>query len=144
MPRILKQTLFGLFFLAIFGGAGFWIYDSFRSVPTCFDKIQNQGEEDVDCGPVCGNVCLSSLKSIEGRNSHLFKIKEENGGSDFDALFRVSNPNTQFGSAWVNYELTLFDGQGQALLQKPGRFYILPGQTKYVYEPALKTKLPAI
>ncbi|MDP3697227.1 MAG: hypothetical protein Q8R55_04335 [Candidatus Taylorbacteria bacterium] len=144
MLRFLKQTLFGLFFLAVFGGIGFWIYTVTRPVLTCFDKIQNQGEEAVDCGPVCGNVCLSLLKPIEVKNSYLFKIKEEAGGIDYDTLFLVSNPNTQFGSAWVNYEVTLFDSQDKALLQKPGRFYILPGQTKYIYEPALKTKSPAI
>src|SRR3989344_2010209 len=144
MPRILKQTLFGLFFLAVFGGVVFWIYQSTRPVLTCFDKIQNQGEEAIDCWSVCGNVCLSLLKPIEVKNSYLFKIKEEAGGIDHDTLFLVSNLNTQFGSAWVNYEVTLFDGQGQALLQKPGRFYILPGQTKYIYEPALKTKSPAV
>lgn len=143
MPRFLKQLLFALLFLVIFGGGGFWIYKATRPVMTCFDKIQNQEEEGVDCGAVCGNVCLSSLKPIEARNSYLFKVKETGGEFDYDALFRVSNPNAEFGAAWVNYELTLFDNQNQVLRQKPGRFYILPGQTKYIYEPALKTKVLA-
>src|SRR3989344_4259594 len=118
MRRFLKQFLFGLFFLAIFGGVGFWIYSATRPVLTCFDKIQNQGEEDVDCGPVCGNACLSLLKPVEVRGSYIFKVKEESGVSDHDVLFRVSNPNAQFGSAWVNYEVTLFYSQDNALLQK--------------------------
>src|SRR3989344_3917370 len=145
MDRFLKQFLFAVLFIVVFGGGGFWIYKATRPEMTCFDKIKNQTEEGVDCGPVCGNVWLSALKPIEVRNSYLFTINQGSVGMvDYDALFKVSNPNTQFGSAWVNYELTLFDSQDKSLLQKSGRFYILPGQTKYVYEPALKTKSPAI
>lgn len=120
------------------------IYKATLPVPTCFDKIQNQTEEGVDCGLVCGNVCLSSLKQIEVRNSYLFTINHESAGPiDHDALFRVINPNTQIGSPQVSYELTIFDSQNVVSLSKTGRFYILPGQTKYVYEPMLKTKSPA-
>lgn len=147
MDRFLKQFLFALLFLVIFGGIGFWIYRATRPAVTCFDKIQNQNEEGIDCGAVCGNICQSSIKPIETRNSYLFKIKEPSSVGDtfdFDALFRVYNPNIQLGSAWVNYELNIFDDQNQVLLQKPGRFYILPGQTKYIYEPALKTPKPAM
>ncbi|OGN11645.1 MAG: hypothetical protein A3C71_00855 [Candidatus Yanofskybacteria bacterium RIFCSPHIGHO2_02_FULL_43_15c] len=144
MPRFFKQFLFALLFLVIFGGGGFWIYKVTRPEMTCFDKIQNQNEEGIDCGEVCGNVCLSALKSIEVRNSYLFTIDQGFASMvDYDALFKVSNPNTQFGSAWINYELTVFDDQNQVLLQKPGRFYILPGQTKYIYESSLQTKQPA-
>ena len=65
MPRILKQTLFGLFFLAVFGGVVFWIYQSTRPVLTCFDKIQNQDEEGVDCGGKCQILCRAdSIKPI--------------------------------------------------------------------------------
>lgn len=144
MSRFFKQFLFGIIFLVIFGGVGFWIYLIARPAVTCFDKIQNQSEEGIDCGQVCGKVCLSSLKPIEVRNSYLFNVKEEDGQFDYDALFKVSNLNTEFGSGWVNYELTLLDSQNQTLLKKPGRFYILPGQTKYIYEPILKTKSLAI
>lgn len=143
MPRFFKQLLFALLFLVIFGGVGFGIYKLIKEEPTCFDKIQNQTEEGVDCGQVCGNVCLSSLKPIEVRNSYLFSVSEDADDFDYDALFRVSNFNTEFGSGLVNYELTVFDNQNQSLLQKSGNFYILPGQTKYIYEPALKTKLSA-
>lgn len=146
MDRFFKQFLFGIIFLVILGGVGFGIYKVVKPAPTCFDKIQNQGEEAVDCGAVCGNICESSIKPIETRNSYLFKIKEPSSVGDtfdFDALFRVYNPNTQLGSAWVNYVLTIFDDQNQVLLQKPGRFYILPGQTKYIYESSLKTPKPA-
>lgn len=145
MPRFFKQLLFGIFFLAVFGGIGFWVYQYWQPVPTCFDQIQNQGEEAVDCGPVCGNVCLSLLKPMEVREAHLFKIKEEAGGlADHDVLFRVVNPNAQFGAGAVNYELNIIDAGGASLLKKAGQLYILPGQTKYIYEPALRTRSSAV
>ncbi len=145
MLRFLKQFLFGLLFLAIFGGVGFWIYNSTRPVLSCFDKIQNQGEEDVDCGAVCGNVCISLLGPMEVRSSHLFKIKEEAGGLiDYDTLFSVHNPEAHFGSSRVSYELAILDAQKDPLFTKTGQFYILPKQTKYIYEPALKTKSLAV
>lgn len=142
MDRFFKQLLFAIIFLAILGAVGFGVYKLAKEEPTCFDKIQNQTEEGVDCGAVCGNICLSSLKPVEVKSSYLLKIKEEGGWLDHDALFRVYNPNTQFGSSRVEYELAILDNQGISLLNKIGWFYILPGQTKYIYEPLLKTKSP--
>src|SRR3989344_1402709 len=146
MLRILKQFVFGIFFVAVFGGVGFWIYHTVTyHEPTCFDKIQNQGEEDVDCGLICGNVCLSLLKPLEVRESYLFKIKDEVGGlADYDGLFQVTNLNTKFGAEAVNYELSIVDSVGASLLKKTGQFYILPGQTKYIYEPTLRTRSSAV
>ena len=116
MDRLLKQFLFALLFLAIFGGISFWIYRITRPVVSCFDKIQNQGEEAVDCGGVCGNFCLSSLKPIEIKNSYLFKITEESGGvADYDTLFKVYNPNSQFGSSRVDYEVLVLDAENNVL-----------------------------
>lgn len=143
MTRIQKQLIYGIVFIIVIGALGFWIYGGVKHQPTCFDKIQNQTEEGVDCGSVCGNTCLQSLTPISVKNSHLFKIQELNGQTDYDALFRVTNPNTQFGSSNAEYELNILDVQGNSLFRKTGSFYILPGQTKYVYEPLLKTKTPA-
>ncbi len=143
MSRGLKQLIFGLIFVVVFGAVGFWVYKSFQPTLTCFDKIQNQGEEGVDCGKVCGNTCLESLLPIKVLDSRLFKIRDINGKMDYDALFRVSNPNTQFGSGNTEYELKVLDSQGNTLVSKNDSFYILPGQTKYIYEPLLKTSGPA-
>ena len=142
MTRITKQLIFGFIFIIIFSTIGFGIYKSFQVEPTCFDLIQNQTEEGVDCGKVCGNTCLQSLESIRALSSNLFEIRELNGQTDYDALFRVYNPNTQFGSSNVEYSLNILNMNGDSIslmLSKTGSFYILPGQTKYIYEPLLKT-----
>ena len=141
MTRSGKQVVFGLIFILAVTLLIFGIYRWSEPTPTCFDKIQNQQEEGVDCGKVCGNTCLQSLQPIKVLSSNLFKVGELNGQTDYDALFRVYNPNTQFGSANVEYSLNILNLNGDTisfLLSKTGSFYILPGQTKYIYEPLLK------
>ncbi|MBI2058066.1 MAG: hypothetical protein HYT63_03770 [Candidatus Yanofskybacteria bacterium] len=141
MARTTKQLLFGLIFLTLFGLVSFGIYKSFQIEPTCFDLIQNQTEEGVDCGKVCGNTCLQSLEPIKVLSSNLFEIRELNGQTDYDALFRVYNPNTQFSSSNTEFELKILDSAGGIILSQAGSFYILPGQTKYIYIPLLKTSV---
>ncbi len=143
MTRTVKQITFGGVFVVVVAFVVFGIYRWTRPTLTCFDKIQNQGEEGVDCGKVCGNTCLESLLPIKVLDSRLFKIRDINNQMDYDAFFRVSNPNIQFGSGNVEYELKILDGQGNILVAKNNSFYILPGQTKYVYEPLLKTNSSA-
>lgn len=141
MTRSGKQVVFGLIFVVAATLLVFGIYRWSEPVPTCFDKIQNQQEEGVDCGKVCGNTCLQSLQPIRVLSSNLFKVSELNGQIDYDALFRVYNPNTHFGSANVEYSLRILNLNGDtisSILSKTGSFYILPGQTKYVYEPLLE------
>src|SRR3989344_4056963 len=141
LSRIQKQLIYGFVFFIAIGALSFWIYTAARLTPTCFDKIQNQQEEGVDCGKVCGNTCLQSLQPIRVLSSNLFKVSELNGQIDYDALFRVYNPNTQFGSANVEYSLSILNLNGDiisSILSKTGSFYILLGQTKYVYEPLLE------
>ncbi|OGY68190.1 MAG: hypothetical protein A3I24_03105 [Candidatus Harrisonbacteria bacterium RIFCSPLOWO2_02_FULL_41_13b] len=144
MTRGLKQLIFGLIFIVIFGAISFGIYRAFQVEPTCFDKIQNQTEEGVDCGKVCGNTCFQSLEPIRVLSSNLFKIRELNGQIDYDALFRVYNPNTKFGSADTEFELKILGSAGDVILSQAGGFYILPGQTKYIYIPLLKTNTTGI
>ncbi|KKU42980.1 MAG: hypothetical protein UX56_C0001G0015 [Candidatus Azambacteria bacterium GW2011_GWD2_46_48] len=64
--RTQKQVIIAIFFLGIlfFIGGGF--YFAFRSPASCFDKIQNQGEEDIDCGGPCATACEEKeLKPLE-------------------------------------------------------------------------------
>lgn len=143
MPRLLKQVIYGLVLLSILGLIAYGFYAWLIPKPTCFDQAQNQGEEGVDCGEICGNICLDSLKPLEVRDSHLLKVGEEKNFYDYDALFKVVNHNNAFGASEIEYEITLFDGQDVLLLQKRESSYLWPGQTKFIYEPLLRTNAPA-
>lgn len=139
MPRILKQLIFGLGYLVIWGFVAFGVYAFMQVDPTCNDNIQNQGEEGVDCGFVCGNTCLESLEPLEVQNSYLFKISESDKDNDYDVLFKVYNPNARFGASQLEYEVDLFDVKNILFLRKRGFSYILSGQAKYIFEPAILT-----
>lgn len=140
MPRLVKQFIFGAGYLVIFGFIAFGIYALTRVDPTCLDGIQNQGEEGADCGFVCGNTCLASLAPIEVRESYLFKITEDKAtGNDYDVLFKIYDPNPRFGVSRLEYEVNLFDAENELFLRKRGFTYVLPGQTKFVFEPAIRT-----
>lgn len=143
MSRLLKQLIFGIGFLVVLGFIGFGLYTFFQTDPTCFDQIQNQGEEGIDCGFVCGNTCLEALAPVEVQNSYLFKVSETELGNDYDALFKIYNPNTRFGASQLSYEINLFDAKNALFLRKRNFSYILPGQTKYIFEPTILTATPA-
>lgn len=143
MLRILKQIVFGSGFLVMFSLIIFGVYQFWQVAPTCSDRIQNQGEEGVDCGFVCGNTCLESLAPIEVKNEYLFAIVENETNKDYDALFKIHNPNTRFGASQIAYEILLFDSQNNLILKKPNFAYIGPGQTKFVFEPTIRTAVPA-
>lgn len=112
--------------------AGTWIYSNNKSAPSCFDNIQNQDEEKVDCGGVCSKECPFSAEKI------LFS--EESGFADgstseqFDLFAHVVNSNSLLGSGEFQYEFTIIDSQGNATAKKSGKSFILPGEKKYIIE----------
>lgn len=132
--RYIKQLVFGVFYLAVFLAIGFGIFYFFRSQPTCFDKIQNQGEEGIDCGIVCDNSCRKILP-VQVSSVEIFKIGED----DFDILAKLYNPNLEYGSSQVDYDLVLLDEGDKELDKRSASFYILPGQRKYLFLNSVKS-----
>jgi hypothetical protein len=76
----------------------------------------------------------ANLAPIEVAYSKIFKSAQ----NDYDFLAKVTNPNTDYGSPDVRYEINFFDNSGNTVSTKEGSFYILPGQTKYVANLPLK------
>lgn len=143
MSRVVKQIVIGVGFLVVFGFIGFGIYQLKVKEPTCADGIQNQGEEGIDCGFVCNNTCLDKLGPLEVLKTNILKVADGQDQKDYDVLLYLYNPNTGYGSSNIEYEISLFDADNAILLRKRNFGYILPGQTKYIYEPLLKTKREA-
>ena len=64
-----KQFFYGIIYLVIFGLIGAGIYFALTSKEaTCFDGIQNQNEEGVDCGGSC-NTCKTCYDSEQNCHS---------------------------------------------------------------------------
>ena len=109
--RLLKQSIIALIFLLLVGSLSFGIYRGYN--PPAPSPTPNPTAQ------------LTPLKII---SSQLLLVA--NSGYDFVA--RINNPNTDYGSADVEYELTVANAAGSSLGSQTGSFYILPGQTKYL------------
>lgn len=127
MPRFVKQLVFGVVYIVVILVIGYGIYYWLHPQPTCFDKIQNQNEEGVDCGLVCGNSC-HIIMPLEVLSVKLFKVAE----GDYDILTEIRNPNPDYGSSKIDYDLVLMGQSDEELNRQNYSFYILPGQTKHM------------
>ncbi len=127
MPRFVKQLVFGIVYILIIFGIGYGVYYWSHPKPTCFDKIQNQNEEGVDCGLVCGNSC-HTIMPLEVLSVKLLKVAT----GDYDILAEIRNPNPDYGSPKVDYDLVLSGQSKEELSRQNFSFYVLPGQTKHI------------
>lgn len=109
------------------GIAGGIIYSKTR--PTCTDGKQDGKEEGVDCGILaCGKACAPAIQPLQIQSAQIVKTL----AGDDDLALQVLNPNSNYGVADGEIEVTL----GSTDL--PIDFYMLPGQTKYLVQTALK------
>jgi hypothetical protein len=114
--RVAKQLFSLLVLVVIVGGAGYW---AFRTAVPRVTPTPNP---------------TSGLSPISVISIKLFNVQN----NDFDFLAKVANPNVDYGSPDVEYELTFFDTSNLEISKKIGNFYILPGQTKYIINLPIK------
>ena len=133
--RLLKQFLYGFFYLAIFGGIFWWIYSAtLRPAPTCFDEKQNQEETGIDCGGPCISCEVKNLKPLSiGGITSLF-------GDDriFSVAAEVKNPNADYGTRNFSYEADFYDSSSRLLGVEKGIDFIYPGENKYIIVAGIK------
>jgi len=125
--RFLKQFLFGGVLILIIAGAAVWIYrGSIFTAPTCSDGIQNQGEEGIDCGTICGISCeYKYLKELSYSTPVIYKF------SDFVSVyFDLDNFNENFGLKNFKYKIDFYGFADKLLKSVEGESFIYPGQNK--------------
>ncbi len=123
-----KQIIIALVFFLILSVVGFLIYYFSQPAPTCDDNIQNQGEEEVDCGGPCSACELVHIKALE-----VEWVKVVSGQDNFyDLAAQIKNPNQNYGSGQISYQFELYDNQDNLIIKYPGETFILPNQTKYL------------
>lgn len=106
--------------------------------PTCTDTIQNQGEEDVDCGGPCQECLLRTLEKIEVQAVNIVRTLP----GFVDVVVWLENPNNQAGAATVSYVVSLEDGRGQITSFDVDQF-LLPGELQFfVHQKIAVTRLP--
>jgi len=116
-----------LFFVAV-GVAVYFV--KYRPAPSCFDKIINQGEQDVDCGGPCMSCERLTIKDINVDSVGYLKL---NAGR-YDLYAKITNPNPNFGLAVLNYTFLLKNSSGQVIKEQKGTSFILSHQGKYIIE----------
>ena len=114
--RILKRFLIAILFFALVGSGAFFGARAIHE-PT----------------PTPTPDPTRALQPIEILETYLLKV----GESDYDFLAKVRNPNSNFGSPQVTYEITFLDATEAMISQNTGTFYILPGQVKYILQTPL-------
>ena len=128
--RIIIGSIYILIIVIIAGGFYWGKYQ-----PTCNDNIQNGREEGVDCGTVaCGQACVAPILALVVQDVQLIKTPV----GDYDLAALVYNPNVNYGTGAVGYELVVVDVTGQEILRQTHSLYILPGQTKYIVLTSLR------
>lgn len=131
LARAYKQIIIGAIFVAIVTLFGFLIYKIYiEPKPSCFDGIQNQNEEGIDCGGVCEKVCLPTLNKIEVYWATAIPAVD----NYYNVAARLRNPNQNYGTGKIPYQFKLYNASGQEIAQRSGLTYILPNQTKYLVQ----------
>ena len=127
MSRILKQILYGLFFLTVLVFSAAAIFWRFLPEPSCTNNREDWGEAGVDCGGNCEQFCIpADLMALTATNIRVF-----NPLSGYIALWaQIQNPNPEFGARQFEYEAIFYDAAGVIVGRQDGDSFIYPGEIK--------------
>jgi hypothetical protein len=130
--RFTKQLVIGTIFFMVVIGVIVWIWLAVRPQPTCFDSMQNQNEQGVDCGGICALSCKKEPQypSLIVATSTFFSVE----AGVYDVLGLIENKNPDFGAVSFGYRFLLLDASGTAMITRDGTSYTLPGEKKYLVE----------
>ncbi|MEK9186494.1 MAG: hypothetical protein AAB885_02810 [Patescibacteria group bacterium] len=133
--RLIKQIIYGGFYLVFFAliltGGVFWILPE----PTCFDNRRNQGETDVDCGGSCIDCALKNIQPISLFGTvEITPIDQASVG----LFFQLQNPNLGYGAEKFNYTVHFYDSNDREIQSLSRESFIYPSQIKTVIEPIVK------
>lgn len=124
--RLLKQFLYGFFYLAILAAILWRVYSiTLKPEATCFDNKKNGDETGIDCGGSCIACDIKNLKSIEIRAVNLFA-----NGNLYSISAEIHNPNFNFGAKLFNYEVNFYSAGNELLKIANGKSFIYAGKTK--------------
>ncbi len=134
--RIIKQFIYGGFFLAVIFLIGLGIYWIFSSRAGCFDNKKNQLEEGIDCGGSCVSCGIKYPKNL---NASWVKTLPA-GENKTIAVSGIENPNIEVGSEF-SYTINIFSKDalsaskdGVILKTLNGNSFIYAGEKKYLVD----------
>ncbi len=119
--RTQKQVLVAVIFFVLLGGASFGLFRVI--VPPKPSPTPNP------------TINLAPIKIL---STTLIPV----ASGDYDFVARVNDPNIDYGSGNVSYDLDFLGADNTVLAKKTFSFFILPGQTKYVVNTPLRIDQP--
>lgn len=115
----------------------------------CFDGIQNNREEGVDCGGFCDAVCAKPDRPDYVQDIKINWVKfTEDGRNNYDLVASLSNENEKWGVSSVKYKFAFYDEAENLIGEKEGTTFIMPkGDTedpsvKYLIEDNVTSNTP--
>ena len=131
--RQAKQLIYGVAYLVVVAIIAIFVYYRFFYVaPSCFDRIQNEGETGVDCGGPCANACIpTNIQAIVAGNVYAFASTP----GHYTFLAEMENHNEGFASPAFNYSFDLYDASGTLIGLVPGQSFMYASEVKYLLAP---------
>ena len=124
-------SIFALVVILIVGGIIWFFWPS----ATCFDNRQNQDEEGVDCGGVCGKKCLGQVEDVRVIWTRFFEVEK----GFYNAAALIDNPNIFAGTGDFVYRFKLHDKDNILIAIREGRTFINPQERFVVFESRMRT-----
>jgi hypothetical protein len=134
--RLGKQLVYGFLYIALLGGFMLVVYILFfNSGASCTNERQDPGEEGIDCGKICGDVCIpEDFKPIRAIGPvQVFRPS----ASLVELIAKVQNSNLALSARSFDYKFEIKDVDGSLVDTISGTSYIYNGEVKYIV--AIKT-----
>lgn len=126
--------IFSIYFLIIFLPVAATVFLLVRKSATCYDGIQNDKEEGVDCNGACQLKCDGTYRDLRVNFSRGLKVSD----GVYDVFALVENFNTTVTFPKVPYVIAFYSVEGKLLGSASGTLSLLPQTKSAVYLPNLK------
>ena len=131
MPRIVKQILYGVFYIVFWAGVIWGGKLLFFTPPaSCVDNIQNQDEEEVDCGgPNCASCAIRHLSAIAVQSVSVVPT-----AGKASVIVKLANPNPTYGASPFSYEINFYDRAHEKIFAVSKESVLYPAEQKTIVE----------
>lgn len=133
--RVQRQIIiFTVYLLIIFIPVFFITYSLLSKSPSCFDGVQNNGEEGIDCNGQCSLQCSGTYRDLKINFIRALPVSEN--VYDIFALFENYNREVYFPK--VPYSLSFYNDQGKLMGSSTGELFLYPQSRGAVFIPNLE------
>lgn len=142
MSRATKKLLYGFFYtLLVF--LVFWMFfgSSIKPEPSCSDGVQNQGEDDVDCGGPCTSCEILHLVPLKFLGPvKIFALQS----GQVVLLGEVLNSNENYKAKRFSYRFLIYDPTNHLIEEVQGSDSAFTLERKYIFEGRISSRFDRI